>query len=101
MAFPLVKEIALRLNSSAHELDGYVSGSLRIDMNPEKSVSNAVLMANARYSNSQLVEASSVCLTHLDNTTQLMIHVRTPRPTMPSSRVIDIPLDTQEDRQLN
>jgi hypothetical protein len=96
IVFPLVEKVALRLNSSAHELDGYVSGSLRVDMNPEKNVSNAVLMANARYSNSQLVEGSSVCLTHLDNTTQLMIHVRTPRPTMPSSWVIDnhIPLDT-------
>lgn len=82
IAFPLVENIVLRLNSSAHELDGYVSGSLRVDMNPEKNVSNVVLKANARYSNSQLVERSSVCLSHLNDTTQLMIHVRTARPSM-------------------
>lgn len=84
IAFPLVETIALGLNSSAHDSDSYVSGSLRVDMNPEKNVSNAVLIANARYSNSQLVEGSSVCLTHFGNTTQLMIHVRTARPSMAS-----------------
>jgi len=85
MTFPLVENIALGLNSSAHDLGDYVSGSLRVDMNPEKNVSNVVLMANARYSNSQLVEMSSVCLTHLNDTTQLTIHVRTARPPMASS----------------
>lgn len=83
--FPLVENIALRLNSSAHELDGYVSGSLRVDMNPEKNVSSVVLIAHARYSNSQLVERSSVCVTHLNDTTQLMIYVRTARPPMTPS----------------
>jgi len=84
IAFPLVEKIALGLNSSAHELDGYVSGSFRVDMNPEKNVSNVVLIANARYSNPMFVEGSSVCLTHLGNTTQLMIHVRTASPSMAS-----------------
>ena len=68
ITFPLVETISLRLNSSAHELDGYVSGSLRVDMNPEKNVSNVVLMANARYSNSQFVKGSSMCLTRVGNT---------------------------------
>lgn len=85
IAFPLVENIALRLNSSAHELDDYVSGSLRVDMNPERNVSNVVLMANARYSNPRLVEGSSVCLTYLNDTTQLMIQVRTARQSMASS----------------
>jgi hypothetical protein len=76
LAFPFVEGIALRLNLSSHELKGYVAGSLTVDMNPEKDVSSAVLTANARYSNSQLFKASSVCLTHFGNATEIMIHVR-------------------------
>jgi len=90
IAFPLVETIALGLNSSAHDLDSYVSGSLRVDMNPEKNVSDAVLIANARYSSSQLVEGSSVCLTQFGNTTQLMIHI--PEKTGNSTGTIEMDL---------
>lgn len=76
LPFPLLEGISLRLNSSAHESNGYISGGLTVDMNPEKNVSNVVLLATARYSNFQLIKASSVCFTQFSNTTEIMIHVR-------------------------
>jgi hypothetical protein len=87
LAFPLVKGIALRLNSSSQELKGYVAGSLTVDMNPEKGVSSAVLTANARYSNLQRFKASSVCLTRFGNATEIMIHVRTDYSSTAPGRV--------------
>ena len=77
IAFPLAEGIALRMNSSSHELKGYVAGSLTVDMNPEENVSTAVLTANAQYSNLELLMASSVCRTQFGNATEIMIHVRT------------------------
>ena len=79
LTFPLVNEIALRLNLSSEELKGYVAGSLTVDMNPDKSESRPVFMANARSSNAQVFKASTVCLTHFRNTTEIMIRVRIPR----------------------
>jgi len=76
LTFPLVNEIALRLNLSSEELKGYVAGSLTVDMNPDKSVSSPVFTANARSSNDQVFKASTVCLTHFRNTTEVMIRVR-------------------------
>ncbi|KAH9040689.1 hypothetical protein EDB85DRAFT_1886789 [Lactarius pseudohatsudake] len=38
--------IILRTNSSSNNLTDYVSGSLRVDMNPDKNVSGIVLVAN-------------------------------------------------------
>ena len=76
LAFPLAEGIALRLNLSSSELDGYVSGNLTVDMNPERTVSNAILKANARYSDLQLFNESSICLTRFRNATEIMIHVR-------------------------
>lgn len=76
LPFPLLEGIALRLNSNAHRSNGYISGNLMVDMNPEKNVSNVVLLATARYSNFQLIKASSVCFTQFSNTTEIMIHVR-------------------------
>ncbi len=69
-------EIALRLNLSSQELNGYVAGSLTVDMNSDKSVSRAVLTANARSSNVQVFEESAICLTQFENTTEIMIRVR-------------------------
>lgn len=76
LTFPLVNEIALRLNLSAAELKGYVAGSLTVDMNPDKSVSVPVFTANARSSNAQLLQTSAVCLTQFKNTTEIMLRVR-------------------------
>src|SRR6267154_3351273 len=76
LTFPLVIEIALRLNLSSEALKGYVAGSLTVDMNPDKSVSSPVFMANARSSNAQVFKASTVCLTQFRNTTEIMIRVR-------------------------
>jgi hypothetical protein len=76
LTFPLVNEIALRLNLSSDALKGYVAGSLTVDMNPDKSVSSPVFTANARSSNARVFEASTVCLTHFRNTTEIMIRVR-------------------------
>jgi hypothetical protein len=74
--FPLADGISLRLNSSSGNLEGYVSGTLMVDVNPDKDVSNAVLTGNARFSNQQLFKASSLCLTNFFNTTEIVIHVR-------------------------
>jgi hypothetical protein len=76
LTFPLVNEIALRLNLSSEELKGYVSGSLTVDMNPDKSESSPVLTANARSSNAQVFNASTICLTNFGNTTEMMLRVR-------------------------
>jgi hypothetical protein len=76
LTFPLVNDIALRLNLSSEKLKGYVAGSLTVDMNPDKSVSRPVFTANARSSNAQVFKASTVCLTHFRNTTEIMIRVR-------------------------
>lgn len=74
--FPLVNEIALRVNLSSEDLKGYVAGSLTVDMNPDKSVVNPVFKANARSSNAQVFTTSVVCLTHFRNTTEVMMRVR-------------------------
>lgn len=76
LTLPLVNEIALRLNLSSEELKGYVAGSLTVDINPDKSVSLPVFTANARSSNAQVFNASTVCLTYFNNTTEIMIRVR-------------------------
>ena len=76
LTFPLVNEIALRLNLSSDALKGYVVGSLTVDTNPDKSVSSPVFTANAQSSNAQVFQASTVCLTHFRNTTEVMIRVR-------------------------
>jgi hypothetical protein len=76
LTFPLVNEIALRLNLSSAELKGYVVGSLTVDINPDKSVSLPVFTANARSSNAQVFKTSAVCLTQFRNTTEIMIRVR-------------------------
>lgn len=75
LTFPLVNEIALRLNLSSDELKGYVAGSLTVDMNPDKTVSNPVFTANARSSNAQVFMASTVCRTQFRNTTEIMIRI--------------------------
>lgn len=75
LAFPLGEGIILRTNSSSDNLKGYVSGSLIVNMNPDKNVSGIVLVASTRCSSFQLLKASSVCLTSFGNTTELMIHV--------------------------
>jgi hypothetical protein len=76
LTFPLVDEIALRLNLSSEALKGYVAGSLTVDMNPDKSVSSPVFTANAQSSNAQVFEESTVCLTQFKNSTEIMIRVR-------------------------
>ena len=75
LAFPLGDGIILQTNSSSKNLKDYVSGSLSVNMNPDKSVSGIVLVATTRCSSSQLLEASSVCLGSFRNTTELMIQV--------------------------
>ncbi|KAI0254058.1 hypothetical protein BJV78DRAFT_104523 [Lactifluus subvellereus] len=90
LAFPLVDGIRLRLNSSLDHLKDFVSGTLTVDMNPDKNVPNAVLTASARYSNRQLFKASSLCLTNLFNTTEVVVHVPD-REEFPSD-TIDIDL---------
>ena len=82
--FPLDETFTLRVNASSEELDGYVTGSLTVDMNPKGDSSNAVLVANARYSNFQLFNATSICLKQVSNTTQIMIDVRIARSSMGS-----------------
>ena len=77
LTFPLVNEIALRLNLSSEALKGYVAGSLTVDMNPDKSVSSPVFAANAQSSNAQVFKESTVCLlTQFKNTSEIMIRVR-------------------------
>jgi hypothetical protein len=76
LTFPLVNEIALRLNLSSEELKGYVAGSLTVDMNPDETVSLPVFTANARSSNVQVFKASTICLTQFRNSTEIMIRVR-------------------------
>ena len=76
LTFPLVNEIALRLNLSSAELKGYVAGSLTVDMNPDKTASLPVFTGNARSSNAQVFNASSACLTQFKNTTEIMLRVR-------------------------
>jgi hypothetical protein len=75
LAFPLANGINLRVNSSSDNLNDYISGTLTVDMNPDRNVSNAVLMADARFSNQQLFKASSVCLTNFFNTSEIVVHV--------------------------
>jgi hypothetical protein len=75
LTFPLGKAIILRTNLSLNNLTDYVSGSLRVDINPDKNVSGVVLVASTRCSSFQLLNASSVCLTSFRNTTEVMIHV--------------------------
>jgi len=75
LAFPLGDGIKLRTNSSSENLKDYVSGNLTVNMNPDKNVSNIVLVTRARSSSLQLLSASSVCLTSFGNTTELMIKV--------------------------
>jgi hypothetical protein len=84
LTFPLVNDIALRLNLSSEALKGYVAGSLTVDINPDKSVSNPVFTANARSSNAQVFKGSTVCLTHFRNTTEIMIRVRIASPSIGS-----------------
>jgi hypothetical protein len=67
--------MSLLVDASEHELDSYVTGSVTVDMNPEQHSSSAVLVANARYTNSQLFNASSICFTRVSNTTEIRIHV--------------------------
>jgi hypothetical protein len=76
LGFPLVERIALRLNASSGQLEDYVFGSLTVDMNPEKNASSTVLMGSAKYSNVNLLRATSVCLTRFGNTTEITIRVR-------------------------
>jgi len=76
LTFPLVNEIALRLNLSSEALKGYVAGSLTVDMNPDKSVSSPVFTASAQSSNAEVFKTSTVCLTQFRNTTEVMIRVR-------------------------
>lgn len=75
LAFPLADGIRLRLNSSLDNLKDFLSGNLTVDINPDENVPTAVLMASARYSNQQLVKASSLCLTNLYNTTEIVVQV--------------------------
>jgi hypothetical protein len=90
LTVPLVNEIALRLNLTSEELKGYVAGSLTVDMNPDKSVSGPVFMANARSSNAQVFKASTVCLTRFRNTTEIMIRVRIASSSIGSRKLIII-----------
>ncbi|KAI9463576.1 hypothetical protein BJY52DRAFT_921658 [Lactarius psammicola] len=83
LAFPLSEGIILRMNTSSNNLKGHVSGSLRVNMNPDKNVSGIVLVASPRCSSSELLKASSVCLTSFRNTTELMIHI----PDMEENRL--------------
>lgn len=76
LTFPPGEAVILRVNSTLSSLRGYDSGNLRVDMNPDKTVSGIVLVASARCSNFQLLNASSVCLTSFRNTTEVMIQVR-------------------------
>ncbi|KAF8274459.1 hypothetical protein EI94DRAFT_1713487 [Lactarius quietus] len=75
LTFPLGEAIILRTNSSSNNLKDYFTGSLRVDMNPDKNVSGIVLVASTRSSSFQLLNASSVCLTNFQNTTEVMIHI--------------------------
>jgi hypothetical protein len=75
LTFPRGKAIIMRTNSSLNSLKDYVSGSLRVDMNPDKNVSGVVLVASTRYSSFQLLNASSICLKSFRNTTEVMIHI--------------------------
>ncbi|KAH9176391.1 hypothetical protein EDB89DRAFT_1846479 [Lactarius sanguifluus] len=91
LAFPLGDGIILRTNSSSNDLTDYVSGSLRVDMNPDKDVSGIVLMANTRSSSFQLLQASSVCLTNFRNTTELILRI----PDREESHLDTINMDLQ------
>ena len=90
LTFPLVNKIALRLNLSSEELKGYVTGSLTVDMNPNKSESDPVFTANARSSNAQVFKASTVCLTQFRNSTEIKIRVRIAPSAIGSWRLIII-----------
>ena len=76
LTFLLVNEIALRISLSSQELKGYVAGSLTVDMNPDTSINSAVFTANARSSNAQVFNTSTVCLTQFENKSEIMIRVR-------------------------
>ncbi|KAH9048321.1 hypothetical protein EDB84DRAFT_262948 [Lactarius hengduanensis] len=91
LAFPLGDGIILRTNSSSNNLTDYVSGSLRVDMNPDKNVSGIVLVANTRSSSFQLLQASSVCLTSFRNTTELILRI----PDREESHLDTIDMDLQ------
>jgi hypothetical protein len=75
LPFYLTSGINLRVNSSSENLKDYISGTLTVDINPDNTASSAVLMGNAQFSNRQLFEASSVCLTNFFNTTEIVVHV--------------------------
>lgn len=90
LTFPLVNEIALRLNLSSEALKGYVAGSLTVDMNPDKSESSPVFTANARSSNAQVFKASTVCLTHFRNTTEVMIRIPERAPNSSDTIQMDL-----------
>jgi hypothetical protein len=92
--------MTLQVNAGEKKLDGYVTGSVTVDMNPEQNSSSAVLVANARYSNSQLFNATSICLTQVSNTTRIMINVRIACSSMESRRVVNLSLDTRESGEL-
>ncbi|KAH8990568.1 hypothetical protein EDB92DRAFT_1816748 [Lactarius akahatsu] len=91
LAFPLGDGIILRTNSSSNNLTDYVSGSLRVDMNPDKNVSGIVLVANTRSSSFQLLQASSVCLTSFGNLTELILRI----PDREESHLDTIDMDLQ------
>ncbi|KAI9442161.1 hypothetical protein H4582DRAFT_1258825 [Lactarius indigo] len=91
LAFPLGDGIILRTNSSSNNLTDYVSGSLRVDMNPDKNASGIVLVANTRSSSFQLLQASSVCLTSFRNTTELILRI----PDREESHLDTIDMDLQ------
>jgi hypothetical protein len=70
------------INASAEDLVGYVTGSLTVDMNPETNSSSAVLLASGQYSNPQLFNATSICVTQAKNTSQIIIRVRAARSSI-------------------
>ncbi|KAH9979178.1 hypothetical protein BJV74DRAFT_858747 [Russula compacta] len=90
LTFPLGEGIALWINSSSRAFKGYLSGNLTVDMNPDESVNNTVLVANSRYSDTRLIKESSVCLTQFGNTTEITIHI--PERAENSSDTIDMDL---------
>ncbi|KAI0305715.1 hypothetical protein B0F90DRAFT_1700325 [Multifurca ochricompacta] len=92
LAFPLGEGILLRTNSSPDNLRDYVSGSLMVDMNPDKTISGTVLVANARYSDFQLFKSSSVCLTNVENTTEILLHIPDKREGQSDNIHIDLRL---------
>ncbi|KAH9953530.1 hypothetical protein BC827DRAFT_1247909 [Russula dissimulans] len=92
LALSQIEAITLQLNSSSQqELKGYVSGSLTVNMNQDKTESRTLLVANARYSNFNLFKASSVCQTRFGNNTDIMINI----PERPKDSSDTIEMDLQ------